>query len=874
MRLRRLKLDDWRGVETCEVRFGDGVTIVEGPNEAGKSTLVEALLTLIRELDSSKKQAIRAVMPVGRDVGSRVEAEIESGPYHFVYAKTYNKSPATTLTLLAPAREQLTGREAHERVQAILEETLDLALWEALLVEQGEKIAPADFQDSESLSHALDEAAGSAAAGHEDLDLFDAARAEYERYFTLKTGRAKFTALENDADKAEREHEAARAALAEVERDAGERERIATDLARRRAGLPELEAQVQQHEVSWQSVDALRRELELKGRDLDAARGRKAAAARVREERQALVAAIASDEQTLHEKKQAQQPLADRAAGLEAEADSAHRAAEECKARRNAARDRLDAAREDAACLEDLERLAVYERRLEKQAEIVARLKQASKTVNDISIDDAGLDALRADERALEIARQKRDLAATSVTVTAERRLDIEIDDESVSLEEGGTAEHTVAAGLGIRLPGIASLRITPPQSAAEIEREFADAGATLARALARAGVASLTEAIEQNEARRAAGEEVARLKSRAADVLGSETVEEIGEAVRSLRERKKSYLDRRGAGSELPETPDDARRALESAEQALNDADTALETAREDETRLRAVRSEADESLRRAREALIGLEATLGERQRRLEAARAEMPDDAVEAALAESAKTLEGLEAVVAATRGRLEELAPDSIRLLYTNAEAALERARRELVDAERQAAVLDDRLERARADGRFEALEAAERRHEDTRAELAATRRRAAAAERLWTTLNRHRDAARQAYVAPLKEAVERLGRIVFGPSFEVAIADDWTLESVTREATTLPFDALSIGAKEQLGILTRLAAARIVSEEGGVPLIIDDALGFSDPSRLETMGAAISAAGRDCQIIILTCTPGRFTHVGSAEVVAF
>ena len=49
-------------------------------------------------------------------------------------------------------------------------------------------------------------------------------------------------------------------------------------------------------------------------------------------------------------------------------------------------------------------------------------------------------------------------------------------------------------------------------------------------------------------------------------------------------------------------------------------------------------------------------------------------------------------------------------------------------------------------------------------------------------------------------------------------------------------------------QEQLGILTRLAAAAIVSSQDGVPLILDDALGFSDHGRLETMGAAIAATG--------------------------
>ena len=111
-------------------------------------------------------------------------------------------------------------------------------------------------------------------------------------------------------------------------------------------------------------------------------------------------------------------------------------------------------------------------------------------------------------------------------------------------------------------------------------------------------------------------------------------------------------------------------------------------------------------------------------------------------------------------------------------------------------------------------------------------------------------------------------------VVDGPTFAIEIADDWTLESRFLDGTLLPFDDLSVGAKEQLGILTRLAAAQIVAEQGGVPLIIDDALGFSDPTRLDTMGAAISAAGKHCQIVILTCTPGRFSNVGSATTVQF
>lgn len=88
-----------------------------------------------------------------------------------------------------------------------------------------------------------------------------------------------------------------------------------------------------------------------------------------------------------------------------------------------------------------------------------------------------------------------------------------------------------------------------------------------------------------------------------------------------------------------------------------------------------------------------------------------------------------------------------------------------------------------------------------------------------------------------------------------------------------DGVTLDVNQLSTGAREQMGIIARLACASIVSRSGGgAPVVLDDALGWSDPSRLQRMGAAIAAAGKECQVIILTCTPGRYAHVGNAVVV--
>jgi chromosome segregation ATPase len=874
MRLVRIKLENWRGVESREIHFADGITLIEGPNEIGKTTIVEALLILIRELDSSKKQAVRAVMPVGKDVGSRVEAEIQSGDYHFVYAKTYNKTTATSLDILAPKKEQLTGREAHERVEQILNETVDLALWEGLLAEQGKSTAPAALKDSAGLAHALDEAAGTSASGQEDMDLFDAVRAEYRKYYTLKTGRPQFAALEQEAAQAIADRDAARQALAEVEQNADEQQRVQADVRRRKQALPELEARVKEHEKSWKAVGSLKQELELKASQLDAAAGQLAAADKAAAERKALIESIGRDEALLAKQRKQQEPLQHRADELHRKSESATLVAEDKRKRRNEARKCQETARNDLAYLEDQQKLAGAEQRKRSHRELSGKLKSASKTLHQVKIDAKGLEALRELDRRLELARQKRDLAATKVVVTAERELDVEIDGETLSLDSNDVAERTVAAAMDIRFPGVASLRIAPPHSAAELETEVSEAEADFRQALERYAVASLEEAVTQNEVRRSAQQQLKALKSKLDDLLGDETPEEIDELARSLRERSDAYREQRAAGTDLPENIAEARDLLATAEKALKEAEASVEEAREREAELRTEQAGADNELREAAQSVVAIGATLKERKARLAAAREETSDTDLDARIREGTGKQQALEAGVNDIRERLDALAPDAVETLYTNAAESLERAKKELASAAQKLAVLDDRLAQAQADGRFEALEAAERRSEELERDLDATRRRAAAAERLWHTINTHRDAARQAYVQPLKEAIERLGQIVFGPTFAIEIADDWTLESRFLDGTLLPFDDLSVGAKEQLGILTRLAAAQIVAEQGGVPLIIDDALGFSDPTRLDTMGAAISAAGKHCQIVILTCTPGRFSNVGSATTVQF
>ena len=50
----------------------------------------------------------------------------------------------------------------------------------------------------------------------------------------------------------------------------------------------------------------------------------------------------------------------------------------------------------------------------------------------------------------------------------------------------------------------------------------------------------------------------------------------------------------------------------------------------------------------------------------------------------------------------------------------------------------------------------------------------------------------------------------------------------------------------------------------------MPVVIDDALGFTDPDRLAKMGKVFDTVGAHGQVIVLTCSPDRYDGVKGAH----
>ena len=194
-------------------------------------------------------------------------------------------------------------------------------------------------------------------------------------------------------------------------------------------------------------------------------------------------------------------------------------------------------------------------------------------------------------------------------------------------------------------------------------------------------------------------------------------------------------------------------------------------------------------------------------------------------------------------------------------------------------QRGAALRDQRtqlrtvLELCRTENRLDDLAQARASAEAAENALARVTERAEGARLLYTSLHRNRAESRSRHIAPFTRRLEELAVPVFGESVRFEVGEDFTVASRTLDGVTVDVEALSGGAREQLGLIARLACAMIVDENDGVPVILDDALGYSDPDRLASMAQVLGAAAGDAQIIVLTCTPDRYAAVGDATIVA-
>jgi hypothetical protein len=864
MKLHRLVLKNYRGIEHREIDFPDhGVVVISGANEIGKSSMVEALDLLLESRDRSTKKEVKQVKPTHADVGSEVTAEIGTGPYRFVYHKRFHKKCETQLTVLEPRREQHSGDEAHDRVQAMLAETVDTELWRAQRVLQSASTDAVNLSGCDALTRALDVAAGDAAAlsGTEPL-LIDRIDTEYARYFT-PTGRptGEWTAAIKALEAANAEVEQCAAAVAEVDDRVQRHATLTVELAQLAQRQQKASARQAAAEAAADAITALAeqvREAELIAAAATATSTASTAAhterERLRTETDSRTAAVTALEADAREAAQAQAMARDVATEADAVVEQANQDLAAAEERAETARRQVD----------DLARREEAQRLISKLAKIDAALSERDEIAKELSTITVTDDLLRQIEQAAgAVDRTEGQLALVSATVEFVAAADIEliIGDQLVSLPVGHTWSTVANTATEVEIPGIVTARVTPGTSALDIQEKYAAAQEKLAVALTSAQVDDLTAARQADQRRRELQSTRDQLTATLTGLLGDDDVEQLRFRLAELHS--------------LPALPDDvdagaARGELLEALAARAQAGVDCETHRKVAALAMSKLTEVSTQATRLQDKLVTQRAELAVVVDRLTQQRATVADDRLAAAAEADLSAAQTAAARVTELAEQLAAAAPDAVAAELTQAVEAAAVLRERHDEIARTLHEIASQLMVFGTEGRKGKLDAAEIQYEHARDEHDRVGRRARAVQLLREVMVRHRDTTRLRYVEPFRSELQRLGRPVFGPSFEVDIDSDLCILNRTLDGCTVPYESLSGGAKEQLGILARLAGAALVAKEDAVPILIDDALGFTDPQRLVKMATVFNTLGERGQVIVLTCTPGRYDGMKDAQ----
>ncbi|WP_182086670.1 AAA family ATPase [Aureimonas sp. ME7] len=862
MRIHALRLHNVRrfaGRGVAIEGFGDGVNVLCAANEFGKSTSFEALHALFFQPYSGTPGEVQRLRPYSGG-SPLVEVDIETAAGRFRIAKQYYAGKNARVSDLGTGRILHQADEAENFISGLVKGGTGGPaglLWVRQGVTGLERRSKSE-EDGERQTRAtlLESVQGEVEAvtgGRRMAEIMARVADELDRLVTKrgpKAGGRYAAAIEEQKALAAREAKLS-AEVAQL-REALDKRALA---ARRLAELDREDdrlsrrAAIERAEAAFDLARAHAERLKAAEAELRLARERSESARRTLEAFQGARIKAGDLRAKLGETESRRLEATRRRDEAAAVLEAARRNGEAAEAAQAEARNglaRLDAATRarDAAA---------------RFAGLRDRMRQAETTRQALEACEAGLEPLRISPRAIddlqaleiEIARLEAvaEAARPSVSIAYEANGDIRATLDGAPLTEGETRSYGSQASLHVAGVGTITLR---SNRAAAGDEQLTKCRERRRAALAALAVPDLASArARQAEAERA-GREAEGLRARLALLAP--------EGLAKLRAEVAAHTP---TGDAAPE-PDGDPAALRAL---LVEADTRRQHAREAAREAEPMRQRAEEAILEAHTALAALnadkvhmEAILGREDEREDR----------RAALEAERRTLD--EAFEDASRraGDLRAAAADLASL-----EATVRRARSVAESAEKEIQKLELQLSELGAEIRARSEDAVEEAWRETAealsaadAQVAAFEREVAVLQTLGGALERARAEARELYLKPVMAELKPLLGLLFDDAS--IVFDDRTLlpQTIRRNGLDEEVERLSGGMREQLSVLTRLAFARLLARDGQpAPVILDDALVYSDDDRIERMFDALHRQSRDQQIIVFSCRQRAFQKLG-------
>ena len=840
--------------------LSDGLNVLAGANEVGKSTVLAAL-RLAFEL-SHKTAASTRLEPLRPYAGGAplIEVDFSIAGSTWRLRKRYLASKMAELTNLATG-QVARGSDAEDQLAVLLGQVGGRSSLPLLWAAQGEALAPAPPGEDAAahLKRVVASEVAATAGGSEARAVRAAVRADLDRYLTNhKPPRPKgdydvaVKSCSRLAGDLELAHGRRDAALSRLDRlselnaaeallcDPARQAALSATVASTHSALTTARDAQQKHRTAAQAAEAANTHLAL-------ARTRRDGLAADLAALEALSAEIADD----------QDASRDHASGLAA----AETSAAEARDARDAARAGLAAAERELKAAVETERRLEAHQRLGELRETHAAAESAIASglelraqLDQIAVTPDLLRQIRTEGEAVRRLEDRLAAASPKITVAYMPGAAGRIHQNGIALAAGA---HTVGQPIVLTIDGIGTIEIAPgaSQDSEAANDRLAQHRVALSEALVAANAGSIEDAEALLAERQRLDADIREARVRLGALVPG-GLSKLGSEIDALAARAGSSDD-----IEVPRPPADIERDVESARERVAQA------------------SSADDAAQRqfglAREAAGRHAAAAAERLRRITELEDALPaSSARDAALQQLVTAAEDSERELnAAVRevSAWRDLAPDAARLQQLESDAAqAENARkaneRERDTISRSVASLEGELRADRNDG-------VEARVAELEGALAAARQRQArieddiaALQLLDAELLGEEQSSRDQYLKPVTERLAPLVSSVF-PRGELAVAENLGIVGLQRGEQRETINALSGGTQEQIAVMVRLAFGKLMADSGhAVPVILDDALVYSDDERILHMFAALIGAAQHHQLIVLTCRSHAFRHL--------
>lgn len=177
----------------------------------------------------------------------------------------------------------------------------------------------------------------------------------------------------------------------------------------------------------------------------------------------------------------------------------------------------------------------------------------------------------------------------------------------------------------------------------------------------------------------------------------------------------------------------------------------------------------------------------------------------------------------------------------------------------------------RIEEAAARGLYTQVADLEITLDAKKKRLASVERRAKGAKVLLTLVNAYQREQSMALAGPIQQIVNRWLQVLTEDGYDAMQLDEDLMPAgvrVPRYGADLPLESLSYGAQEQVIVLLRLAMGILLSKDERKLIVIDDRLVNADALRMKRLCLILQEVAEKCQILIATCNDTPYAGLGA------